>query len=386
MGDKVTTGIPILDQTLDGGLPAGSVVLLLANPLSMAEVFLYQFATTGKCTYISTVRRPEHVQRNMADLNFKTDSVTFVNLYSMFNMREEGDAMSLPSARKNLYAISDTNAQRATRVFVKQANIPKDMFWKFNFWSKEKALAVLGEIADKVFSEMMKVSEASKFQMIDADPQNARFTIRYAGCDECRDMSGMKMNVCLYHAGIFAGLLSTLLGQEFDVYETACRASGSAACDFVAAPRQNAEHKAALQKFLNPPAESPAAGATAFLEQTLAGVEKNSTVVVDTLSFLLEISESRDRVRRLMNMIYEASHASNGIFILHVPKEAQSKEQERIVAGLSDVVLDLETRESGSEIETTLSIAKVRGAVAPHKKLKIFIRDRIAVDTAKEIA
>ncbi len=383
---KLSTGIPLLDQILDGGILPGSVVLLMANPLSMAEVFLYQFATTRKCIYVSTVRRPEFVEQNMKDLAFKTDAVKFVDAYSMFNMREDGGAMSLPSARKNIYSISEHNAGRAARIFVKQANIPKDMFWKFDFWSKEKALAVLGEIADKIFSEMMKVGETSKFSMADADPKNALFKIRFQNCDECAGIEGLKSNVCLYHAGIFAGLFTTLLGQEFDCYESACRASGAPACDFVVGPRQNADHKASLQKFLNPPAESPAVGATAFLQQTLEKVEKQSIVVVDTLSFLLEVSDSRDRVRRLLNTLYEAAHKTGSIVILHLQKETQSREVERVVAGVADVVLDLETRESGQEIETSIAIAKVRGAPAPARKIKIHIKDRVAVDTAKEIA
>ncbi|MEM3164562.1 MAG: ATPase domain-containing protein [Halobacteria archaeon] len=383
---KLSTGIPLLDQILDGGIPPGSVVLLMANPLSMAEVFLYQFATTRKCTYISTIRKPEFVQSNMKDLNFKADGVTFVDAYSMFNMREEGSGVAMPSARKNIYAISEHNAGRAARIFVKQANIPKDMFWKFEFWSKEKALAVLGEIMDKIFSEMMKVSEGSKFSMADADPKNAIFKVRFANCDECAGLGGLKSNVCLYHAGIFAGLLTTLLGQEFDCYESACRASGAAVCEFVLGSRANADHKASLQKFLNPPAESPAVGATAFLQQTLEKVEKRSIVVVDTLSFLLEVSDSRDRVRRLLNTLYEAAHKTESIVILHLQKETQSREMERVVAGVADVVIDLETRESGQEIETSLAIAKVRGVAAPARKVKIHVKDRVSVDTAKEIA
>ncbi|MDY6765460.1 MAG: hypothetical protein SV377_07250 [Halobacteria archaeon] len=39
--EKKETGIDILDTRLDGGLPGGSVVSIVASPMSMGELFLY---------------------------------------------------------------------------------------------------------------------------------------------------------------------------------------------------------------------------------------------------------------------------------------------------------------------------------------------------------
>ncbi|MBI4361726.1 MAG: hypothetical protein HY558_00980 [Euryarchaeota archaeon] len=383
---KLTIGIELLDQILGGGVPAGSMVCLVANPESMAEVLLYQFASTRKTYYFTTIRRPEYVQRNMRDLNFKIDNVEFINVYSRFNIREQADVTALPTARKNLYTISHHNSQRSTRIFVKQANMPKDMFWKFNFWSKEKALAVVGEIADKIFSEMMKVNEKAIVKMTDADPQNARFTISYADCDECAGLSGSHSPTCAYHAGIFAGLFSTLLGQEFEAYETQCHATGAPACTFTLGSKANADVQASLQSFLNPPVASASLGALAFMEQNMAGIQRNSNLVVDQFSFFVEMAGAPDKVRQLLNVIYEVTNRTESITILFLLKDSHPQELEKMVLSTCDAVFSLEVHESGQEMETVINIAKIRGAVSPHKRVRVMIGERVQIDTRKEIA
>lgn len=42
-GDKIPTGIPIIDQMLDGGVPRGSVVLIRASPLADPAALLIQY-------------------------------------------------------------------------------------------------------------------------------------------------------------------------------------------------------------------------------------------------------------------------------------------------------------------------------------------------------
>ena len=58
MAERLRTGIDVLDRKLDGGLPAGSIVVLNATPASQAELFLYELtATRGTLyKYIKNVR------------------------------------------------------------------------------------------------------------------------------------------------------------------------------------------------------------------------------------------------------------------------------------------------------------------------------------------
>jgi predicted hydrocarbon binding protein len=373
-------------QIMGGGIPEGSLVCFLANPESMAEVFLYQFSSGRKTYYLSTVRRPEWVEKNMKDLNFPVENIEFINLYSRFNLKEEETEISLPTARKNLYSISHHNATRSAKIFIKTAKMPKDMFWKFNFWSREKAITIVGEIADKIFSEMLRASETATLDMIEAEPRNFKFSVRFKECNECQGLSGLKSGACSYHAGVFAGILSSLLDQELDAYETSCRAVGDQECTFSIGPRQSKEVRDALTRYLNPPVGATAAQATFFIESTLEKIESSSNVVIDTFSFLLDLAESKERIRQMLNLIYELTVKKNCVTLLYLLKDAHPKEVEKMIINQSDVVFDFDTKISGNEIQTTISIPKTRGIVSPARRIRLAIGERIQIDTAREIA
>jgi KaiC/GvpD/RAD55 family RecA-like ATPase len=86
-----TTGISILDRTLGGGLPSGSVAYIHANATSMAEVFLFQFTQSRKSYYFSNERRPVHVIHDIQNFGFKTGDITFVDIYSAYYISSNGE-------------------------------------------------------------------------------------------------------------------------------------------------------------------------------------------------------------------------------------------------------------------------------------------------------
>jgi KaiC/GvpD/RAD55 family RecA-like ATPase len=86
-----STSINILDRTIGGGLPSGSVVFILADPKSMGEVFLYQFTQARKTYYFSNERRPAYVMRDIKNYGFKPDNVTFVDIYSAYYLTAQGE-------------------------------------------------------------------------------------------------------------------------------------------------------------------------------------------------------------------------------------------------------------------------------------------------------
>jgi KaiC/GvpD/RAD55 family RecA-like ATPase len=62
----LTTGIAGLDAQLGGGVPPGTVHLLLGEPMNAQEIFAYHFASgglkaSGSCQFITTSRTPEQV-------------------------------------------------------------------------------------------------------------------------------------------------------------------------------------------------------------------------------------------------------------------------------------------------------------------------------------
>lgn len=75
---RVSTGIPLLDPILGGGFPGGSLVCLLTDSMSNAEVFLYTFAGVRETAFFVTDQRPEEQEARMRELGLKTDGVRFL--------------------------------------------------------------------------------------------------------------------------------------------------------------------------------------------------------------------------------------------------------------------------------------------------------------------
>ncbi|GAB7090143.1 RAD55 family ATPase [Halorubrum luteum] len=60
--ERLATGVSVLDRQLNGGLPAGSVVVLTADPASQSELFLNTFTTVRETLYLTTVRSAAAVE------------------------------------------------------------------------------------------------------------------------------------------------------------------------------------------------------------------------------------------------------------------------------------------------------------------------------------
>ncbi len=86
-----TTAIPILDRTVGGGLPSGSVVYIFADAKSMAEVFLYQFTQARKTYYFTAERHPKYVMNDIKNYGFKPENITFVDIYSAYYITAQGE-------------------------------------------------------------------------------------------------------------------------------------------------------------------------------------------------------------------------------------------------------------------------------------------------------
>ncbi len=88
----LSTGILVLDRTLGGGLPAGSVSYFSADPRSMSEVFLYQFTQSRRTFYFTTARRPKFVLTDIINLGFDPSNIIFVDVYSEYYFNSCGEA------------------------------------------------------------------------------------------------------------------------------------------------------------------------------------------------------------------------------------------------------------------------------------------------------
>ncbi len=66
MQDRLRTGIDVLDRKLNGGIPAGSIVVLSADPASQAELFLYELTATRGSLYLSLDRSEQAIRDSLS--------------------------------------------------------------------------------------------------------------------------------------------------------------------------------------------------------------------------------------------------------------------------------------------------------------------------------
>ena len=85
------TGIFALDRNLGGGLPAGSLTYISADPISMSEIFVHQFTQARKTYYFTTNRKANHIQRDILSRGFDISDIEFVDIYSEYYYTPYGD-------------------------------------------------------------------------------------------------------------------------------------------------------------------------------------------------------------------------------------------------------------------------------------------------------
>jgi KaiC/GvpD/RAD55 family RecA-like ATPase len=81
--NRLPTGLSILDRTLNGGIPKGSMVYFTAEPITQPEVFLFEFTTPRKTFYFTTDKSSINIERHMSELNYSYEQIEF------FDVREE---------------------------------------------------------------------------------------------------------------------------------------------------------------------------------------------------------------------------------------------------------------------------------------------------------
>ncbi|WP_233255060.1 RAD55 family ATPase [Halopenitus persicus] len=73
--ETLSTGIDILDRKLDGGIPAGRTIALLASPACQSELFLYEMAAARETVYLTTERTTAEVELELERAGTSPDAV-----------------------------------------------------------------------------------------------------------------------------------------------------------------------------------------------------------------------------------------------------------------------------------------------------------------------
>jgi len=122
MANRLKTGIDVLDRKLDGGIPAGSIVVLSADPSSQAELFLYELTATRGTLWMSLNRSSEAVTDSIASTPTATGDPTVRHI--------TGEA-PLDNAGKLVSALPETSNLIIDPVDVLESQEPPSRFRSF---------------------------------------------------------------------------------------------------------------------------------------------------------------------------------------------------------------------------------------------------------------
>lgn len=151
-----------------------------------------------------------------------------------------------------IYTSSYLGARRNSYAIMRKLDMPPDFFWKFEFWTNERAFGVLRNITNRIFREILRTNKEGLLSVENASTDPTEMKIRLE-LDECAECFGIEANhpICYYHAGTLTGIISALLGKELDGYETSCCATGGEKCEFLIV-NKGGEGEEELGKYLNP--------------------------------------------------------------------------------------------------------------------------------------
>jgi KaiC/GvpD/RAD55 family RecA-like ATPase len=122
MVNRLRTGIDVLDRKLDGGIPAGSIVVLSAQPASQAELFLYELTATRGTLWLPLDRTAESVIASIEQTPANTGDPTVRHI--------SGEA-PLDNAGKLVSALPETSNLIVDPLDVLEAQEPHSRFRAF---------------------------------------------------------------------------------------------------------------------------------------------------------------------------------------------------------------------------------------------------------------
>ncbi|GGN87340.1 transcriptional regulator [Halomicroarcula sp. F13] len=122
MVNRLRTGIDVLDRKLDGGIPAGSIVALTAQPASQAELFLYELTATRGTLWLSLDRTAQSVVASIEQTPANTGDPTVRHI--------SGEA-PLDNAGKLVSALPETSNLIVDPLDVLEAQEPHSRFRAF---------------------------------------------------------------------------------------------------------------------------------------------------------------------------------------------------------------------------------------------------------------
>ena len=120
-----------------------------------------------------------------------------------------------------------------------------------------------------------------------------------------------------------------------------------------------------------------------LFEQT-ADPPERGTIVVDSVDAL----ETRERgtYAAFLNDLRRRAAEADALVLLHALKSGDDATNRLVTEQIADIVFDLRTTVTGTEIVNRLVVPKFRGGAALEEPLKLKLTDTVSVDTSRDIA
>ena len=147
----LSTGLPTLDKELDGGLLPGSLVYLLADSMTMGEIFLYQFIQQRSSYYVNTERKPEYIINNLKQFGFEASGLKFIDIREKYY--ENTDKL-LDRGELRDYRVLDFFIKQLEIIDAKEINLIVDTITFFQ--QLEVKRSKFRELIDKIYGTVKK--------------------------------------------------------------------------------------------------------------------------------------------------------------------------------------------------------------------------------------
>ena len=109
------------------------------------------------------------------------------------------------------------------------------------------------------------------------------------------------------------------------------------------------------------------------------------TLIVDSVE-PLEDGASTAAYAEFLDGVRSRVCDADGVALLHALRRGEDPQTRRVTEQVADVVFDLRTTVTGTEIANRLVVPKFRGGAALEEPLKLKLTDEVAVDTSRDIA
>ncbi|MFO8115704.1 MAG: transcriptional regulator [Halorubrum sp.] len=115
-----------------------------------------------------------------------------------------------------------------------------------------------------------------------------------------------------------------------------------------------------------------------------AGLPDGGTIVVDSADPLE--TRGREEYGEFLSDLRRHVDDADGLAVIHALKNASADRARVVTEQIADVVFDLRTTVTGTEIANRLVVPKFRGGAALEEPLKLKLTDSVSVDTSRDIA